>query len=112
MVWHGWCIGHKSGLGVNQLIPFSPVAFRYSHDDNFKIVDRNIALKNSIHLKSIRAFYKKKNFGFLGIDSEARNAWFVERKTGNLILVDVPSLQYRPIVIRTGLRSNHQPCGA
>jgi hypothetical protein len=92
----------QKGLGINQLIPYSPAAKRYSHDDKISVSDQSAVNTHSISKKDIKGTDKKKENDFLSIDTSGRKAWLVENKTGNLLLEDIPARQCSPIKIING----------
>jgi signal transduction histidine kinase/streptogramin lyase len=118
----------QKGLGVNQLIPYSPADKRYDFEEikpkfigksmlrfpemaedgrlyfnsgyKITIMDPRTGSERVLGIKDLKGIDEKKNFVFLAIDKKGRRAWMVEDATFDLKQLDIQTQQCRPVIIK------------
>jgi len=90
----------QKGLGINQLVPFSPAATRYSYQDQFNILDTPMAWDRPISTKDLKGVDKKKNFNLFTADQADRKGWLVDNENHDLKQLDIPTHRCKAVIIK------------
>ncbi len=121
----------QRGLGVNQLIPYSPAVYRYSNatdilsragkirtgfpefaDDGklyfsmgneLHILDTINAALTTVKYQNLRGIDPRKNYDFLAVSHTGKRVWLVNNATFDLYQADIPTLKCKPVVIENEL---------